>query len=53
MNKDVIINRINALKEWKFKAQDLVKYNDYIKGFDEAVTMEIEFLLNLLSEKSS
>ena len=50
MNKDTIISRINELREWQFKAQDLVNYNYFVKGYNTAVTFEIEFLMKLLAE---
>jgi len=50
MNRDTIIQRVNELREWKVKASDLVNYNDYIKGYNEAVNFEIEFLLKILAE---
>lgn len=53
MNKDTFINRINELREWRFKAQDLVNYNDFIKGYDTAVTFELEFLMKLLAENKT
>jgi hypothetical protein len=53
MNRDFIISRINELKEWQFKAQDLVNYNDFVKGYNTAVTFEIEFLMKLLAEIKS
>jgi len=50
MNRDTIIERVNELREWKVKAIDLVNYNDYIKGYNEAVNFEIEFLLKILAQ---
>jgi len=50
MNRDNIISRINELKEWQFLSQDLIKYDDFVKGYNTAVTFEIEFLMKLLAE---
>lgn len=50
MNRDTIVTRIHELMEWQMKARDLVNYNDFVKGYNTAVSFELEFLRKILSE---